>query len=140
MLYSEFQKLTKNRCTVEEYNKVNSLYMESDTMTHEDCAKVWEGLYGRAYKQRAEKGESDSHSWELFKELASKGAPSYSKDGFFLLPNGKSVTYTTYGDFRGWNKRVFTVRVGRKVVEVARDIGGVSELAMTGEGNSYFNA
>lgn len=140
MLYSEFQKLTKNRCTPEEYNKVNSLYMESDTMTHEDCAKVWEGLYGRAYKLRVEKNESDSHSWEVFKKLASKGAPFYSKDGFFLLPNGKAVTYTTWSSYRGYNKRVFSLRVGRKVVDVAHDIGGVSELAMTGEGNSYFNA
>ena len=51
MLYSEFQKLTKNRCTVEEYKKVNSLYECGDVLEEEVYTKDFGRIAAQTAKQ-----------------------------------------------------------------------------------------
>lgn len=52
MLYEELKKLTADRCTMDEYNAINAVYMELDEMTKEEAAALWKKLFLPRYKAR----------------------------------------------------------------------------------------
>jgi hypothetical protein len=51
MLYSELKNLTSEDCTYEEFEHINNIYMNCETMTKADCAEVWWLTYGNMYKK-----------------------------------------------------------------------------------------
>lgn len=55
MLYSEFIKATKAPETTETYNQyeiINKVYMECESMTKEEAYRLWKNSYGREVKRR----------------------------------------------------------------------------------------
>lgn len=46
MLYGEFQALTDDKCTYEEYEAINKIYMDCNWMSHQDAANLWFQSYG----------------------------------------------------------------------------------------------
>lgn len=71
MLYSELKKLTNNRCSLDEYSVVNSLYMNAigtkDEFDKEYAVVVWQELFGKKYdKQDKNQKEFYNKMWKLF--------------------------------------------------------------------------
>lgn len=55
MLYSEFIKATRAPETAETYNQyeiINKIYMECESMTEEEAYRLWKNSYGREIKRR----------------------------------------------------------------------------------------
>lgn len=50
MLLNEFRNMINYRCSVEEYNIINNLYLACDSMTKSDCVKIWNITFGNMYK------------------------------------------------------------------------------------------
>lgn len=50
MLYEDLKELTNGKCTREEYEVINQLYMTCDSMTTITAAKIWEESYGVEHK------------------------------------------------------------------------------------------
>lgn len=46
-MYEELNQLTNGKCTFEQFEMLNQLYMSSEPMSKEDCAKVWDITYGK---------------------------------------------------------------------------------------------
>lgn len=147
MLFSELNDLTGGKCTHEEYEIINNVYMSCDSMTHEDCAKAWKALFFKRYKENIKKREINSHSWKFFSSLVDKEGP-YSPEGTINLPNGDVVRYRAYAWSPNgcWPSREFALidlsgGLTRKAKEViiAKDTFGQS-LRKTKEGQEYFNS
>ena len=52
MLYTEMCELTKERCTYEEFEKIDAIYMDCESMTKQEAARIWNRTYGVEYKKR----------------------------------------------------------------------------------------
>ena len=52
MMKNELEALTRHEVTLEEFKRVEAIYMADERMTKEEAAKVWKALYGDAAKKR----------------------------------------------------------------------------------------
>lgn len=93
MLYEELNARISDTATMEEFNYVNTIYMESSSMTKDDAAALWEGLYAKAHrKMKREQHQIDKNchnlSWVLDYIWEHKG------EEFLTLPNGDNIRCT----------------------------------------------
>lgn len=93
MLYEELKARTSDIPTLEEYNHINAIYMESDSMTKDDAVALWEGLYGKAHRaMKRTKNQIDKNchdlSWVLDYIWEHKG------EDYLILPNGDKIRCT----------------------------------------------
>lgn len=93
MLYDELKKLTGGRCSYEEFESINAVYMQCDTMTHEQCAAAWRALFGVRYRERKAKAAAAAHSWVEFKRIARSAVEKafFCNRSSFSLADGSLV-------------------------------------------------
>ena len=73
MLYQELINLTgKYIPTIEEFEKVEQIYMSCDWMSKEDAAKVWKALFLEAAKKRQAKFNLPLEEHEVYASFMTK--------------------------------------------------------------------
>lgn len=88
MLYEELKARTNNEATLEEYDYVNRIYMDSNVMTKEDAAALWYGLYEKKHRQEKRERNKVNNQCHNLKWLVEYVT---GKTGEIRLPNGDIV-------------------------------------------------
>lgn len=87
MLYEELKSRTNGKCTYEEYEAVNAVYMELADMTKEEAAALWKNLFLPRYKARkAADAEKANENDKLSRSIAE--LDRLTKDAW----HGKEIT------------------------------------------------
>lgn len=120
MLYEELKSRTNGKCTYEEYEAVNAVYMTLDDMTKEQAAKLWKQLYAKRNAAAKKVADANSHSLAYLDE-----ATRNTVDGEKVqLPNGDIVTVY-------WNDRYTERRITRRVADKITDFMETQTIAFS---------
>lgn len=106
MLYSELLKLTKGRCTQEEYDAINAVYMTLDDMSKEDAAKLWRQLYLKRHKAADKAKLEKQHSFEYLRTLEPGHIEHIAGEGVL------HVEKDTFGDYDRHERKTLWLQVG----------------------------
>lgn len=137
MLYEELKSRTNGKCTYEEYEAVNAVYMSLDDMTKEQAAKLWRQLYAKRYAAAKKEAETKSHSKRFIYEFMKDAYDGEER----LLPNGDhimakyNVTAPNGVKYASFYHVKYSIQSGRTVTYIGRD--NFAENIVSADGNPY---